>query len=145
MQSPTLLLTKSTAAKDTGTAGGAHLRSKQRHPTGRALKNRYNGRPQLTPMQNVAGNAKSAAQLRRTATSDRIQTVSVTAAIVRSQTRPDPAAFTCQASTIALRLQPSARNHVTNQYIGCTAPQTASANHTQRNTRYSPALTLTGP
>ena len=61
-------------------------------------------------MQKVAGIASSPSQLRRTATSARIQTVSVTAAMVRSHTRPLDAALACHASTIAIRSQPFARN-----------------------------------
>ena len=47
--------------------------------------------------------AISATQFLRTATSDRMNTVSATAAMVKSQTSPLVAAFTCQASTIAMR------------------------------------------
>ena len=81
---------------------------RERHQTARDRKNKYSGRPQLTPIPNVAGIATNATQFRRAITSAKIQIVNVTAVIVRSQTSPLDAAFTCQASTIAGNDQPSA-------------------------------------
>ena len=81
-------------------------RPPQPHVIGFDRKNKYSGSPQDTPMQNVAGMAINAVQLRRDATSATIQTVKAIAAIVRSQTKPDVAAFTCHASTIAMISQP---------------------------------------
>jgi len=56
--------------------------------TGAVRRNKYSGKPQLTPIQNVAGIAINALQFRLVATSAKIQTVRAAADIAKSQNNP---------------------------------------------------------
>ena len=81
-------------------------------------------------MQKVAGIATRLSIFFVLLASAKIQIVSAIAAIVKSQTNPEDAAFTCHACVIASKLQPFSINHETKKYIGCTAPQIAKIRNT---------------
>ncbi len=100
---------------------------------GRDRKNRYSGRPQLTPIRNVAGIAQSARQFRRMDTSARIQTLKATAEITRSQNSPVAAAFCVQAAINPSTDKPFRTIHGTRCHIGTAAPARARARYVQRS------------